>query len=93
MAFTEPADFEKGVTYHVRYVYDTGLRLMEAVFTANKGTPFEEEIVRVTGRTTANVIRTRDPGFFVYFGHPRHTQGPEVATYDWLYSNLCVQLE
>lgn len=92
-AFTEAAEFEKGITYHVRFVYDTGLRLMEAVFTVSTGTPFEEEIARVTGRTTANAIRTEEPGFFIYFGHRAGSPGPEVATFDWLYANLCVQLE
>ena len=55
--------------------------------------PDEEEVVRVTGSTTTNVIRTKAPGFFVYVGHPVGGEGPEEPTYDWLYSNLCVQLE
>ena len=92
-AFKKSAVFEKGVKYHVHYVFDTTTRVMEAVFTVNTGTAAEEEVVRVTGTTTTNVIRTREPGFFLYFGHPTGTVGPEVPTYRWLYSDLCVQIE
>jgi hypothetical protein len=92
-AFKKTAFFEKGVKYHVHYVYDTTTRVMEAVFTVGTGTAAEEEVVRVTGTTTVNVIRTQEPGFFLYFGHPPDTAGPEVLTLNWLYSDLCVQIE
>lgn len=89
---TKEVVFEKGVTYHVNYVFDTNLRLMEAIFTTGTGTADEQEVGRATGSTTVNQIRTQEPGFFIYFGHPTGTAGPEVRTYNWLYSNLCVQM-
>lgn len=92
-AYTQDAVFEKGVRYHVHYEYDTSRRTMEAVFTAAPGTPDEREVARVTGATTARVIRSEEPGFFLYFGHPALSVGPEVPTYGWSYLNLCVQLE
>ncbi len=92
-SFKQDYVFEKDVRYHVAYIYETSTGLMEAVFTINTGQSDEEEVVRVTGTTTANVIRSEAPGFFVYFGHPIGTVGPEVPTYGWLYSSLCVQLE
>lgn len=91
-AYNESAVFERGVRYHVHYEYDTVTRVMEAVFTADPGGPDEHEVARVTGATTAREIRTEEPGFFLYFGHSP-SPGPEEPTYDWLYLNLCVQLE
>ena len=92
-AFNRQATFQEGVPYRLRYVYDTAARTMRATFIARPDTPNESEVVTISGSTTTNVIRSEAPGFFVYFGHPTGTVGPEVPTYDWLYSNLCVWLE
>ncbi len=92
-AFTKSTTFSKGEKYHVRYTFDADLRRMEAVFTTKTGTPQETEVARVEGTAPTGRIVADGDSFFIYFGHPTGLDGPEVPTYGWLYSNLCVQIE
>lgn len=82
------AIFEEGQTYVLSYVYDAAANFIEAVITVKGG----EEVVRMTDRPSVNQVVT-DTSFQVVFGHTSHEAGPEVTTYGWTYSNLCVQLE
>jgi hypothetical protein len=92
-AYTKNGNFSQGVRYHVKYIFNGNNRSMEAVFTSDTGTNQEQVIARVTGAAPTNKINANGGNFAIYFGHPTGLDGPEVPTYDWLYSNLCVQIE
>jgi len=92
-AYSESAELSKGEKYHVHYTFDADRRTMEAVFSTRAGTPQETEHVRVQGAAPTGRIDSDGDSFFIYFGHPTGLRGPEVMTYGWLYSNLCVQIE
>lgn len=87
-AVQQGANFEPGLTYTVRYTYDTEQNFIEAIFTQKGG----GEVVRLNDIPTVNRIVT-DNNFMLAFGHTSHEEGPEVTTFGWRYSNLCFRLE
>jgi hypothetical protein len=94
LAQTAVLKTESGSTYHFRYVYNTTNGKVElTVSHAGK------VVGRVEGNSVGQKIESdphnndSKPGFFLVFGHPADSPGPEVPTYDWKYSNLRVAFE
>ncbi len=56
-------------------------------------------VARLEGKTVADRIESdphddiAKPGFFLVFGHPADSPGPEVPTHGWKYSDLLVVFE
>ena len=88
---TKVAVFEPGKTYHVRYILDTASQTGRVILSEGG-----QEIARLRDTGIGNRITTGQDGIRVIVGHPARTAGqagPEVPTYGWNYSNLCVYVE
>lgn len=82
-----------GIRYHFRYVYDARQGRVE--LTVEEGGKVASTL---RGKVPVAPIASTPPGedassgFFIVFGHPAGSPGPEVPTYGWTYANLKVVL-
>ncbi|HEX9734576.1 MAG TPA: hypothetical protein VGG06_21605 [Thermoanaerobaculia bacterium] len=81
------ASFQEGETYVVHYDYDTRSRVVELVMSVKGG----QEMIRLQDTPTVSSLAADH--FYVVFGHVETGHGPEVTTFGWAYSDLCIQVE
>jgi hypothetical protein len=85
---------EPGKTYRFRYVYDGAKERVELTVCEA-----DRVVVKLSQRATEKTIESNPhnddagPGFFIVFGHPADSTGPEVPTYGWEYMDLHVLFE
>lgn len=85
-AKSQAVTLQPGVTYHVRYEYNTQDNFYEVRITQGG-----QELVRIRDVPTVDTIRTIENLWFVDIGHMTGAVGPEVPSYGWEYSNLRVE--
>jgi hypothetical protein len=81
------AVFQENQTYHFEYIYDTQEGIYKTVVQHKR-----KIFVQVQDSTTVEKIISKEPGFFLVFGHSDDEAGPEVPTIGWKYANLVVKI-
>lgn len=80
-----------GHTYRFRYVYDAGAGRVDLTVSENG-----RQVAELRDQITTDPVTAKPhndpapPGFFIIFGHPADSPGPEVPTHGWTYANLKV---
>lgn len=83
-----------GRTYRFRYEYDAANGKVELTV-SDAGKVVAQLAEQATVERIASDPHNDDaqPGFFIVFGHPADSAGPEVPTYGWKYADLRVVFE
>ena len=86
-----PLVFQQGVSYHIRYVYDAETNRITMTTTSGGATI---STLEMDGSVPGKVITVPATGLTVQFGHTaaQAAEGIEFPTYDWLYSNLRIEM-
>lgn len=83
-----PVPWEKGILYHLHYVYDFSTNSITCDLTSG-GRAVKS--MAMTGTSKQKAINIPTQGMIVEFGHYANQSGPEVASYGWQYLNLRIE--
>ncbi|MFL6293575.1 MAG: hypothetical protein ACJ759_21995 [Thermoanaerobaculia bacterium] len=87
-----PLVLQQGVSYHIRYVYDAEINKITMTVTSGGATV---STLEMAGSALNNTITVPATGLYVQFGHTAEqaAEGIEFPTYDWVYSNLRIEMQ